>query len=82
MNEEVITDSGNMVNDNTEKNYADYGKALMGVSTAINSVSTALMNFEFPKVTAIDMSKFMVIVNDLHNINDALTRIANDLKSK
>lgn len=83
MNEEKLTDQ-EMKKTATEVTHSctEYGNALSGVSSVIDSISAALMNFQFPKMTAIEMSSYIEIVNNLRKANTALSAIANDLKNK
>lgn len=79
MSEEKLTDQEM---EETIHSCFEYGNALSGLSSVINDISTALMNFQFPKMTAIEMSSYIEIVNNLRKANTALNAIANGLKNK
>lgn len=83
MNEEKNTDQEVKLTDvESSLSCANYGNALNELSTIINGISTSLMNFEFPKVTAVQMSQYIEIVNNLRKTNMALKTIASSLKNK
>lgn len=58
-----------------------YINAVDDLSTAVNTIAVDLMNFEFSKINAAEMSRFLVIINNLHKVNEGLNTLSASLKT-
>lgn len=58
-----------------------YINAVDDLSTAVNTIAVDLMNFEFSKISAAEMSRFLVIINNLHKVNEGLNTLSASLKT-
>ncbi len=59
----------------------DFGKYISMITSDIENVEKSLMYFDFGKTNAAEMSKYLVILNNLHKCGQMLTDVNAKLQS-